>query len=202
MSKPSSRLRRETRCVIRRATTPARVRRRGLRPRALGPADRPATSSRYDRDTTPRSACRRAPTPDLARRWSAIGLRWRSGSTVSAASKRQELGRCDGAYELRQLQLEPDVAPATGALTAATMWLAEMPNFSSNSSGFPLRGISRTASLVTTWPPAATARATASPDPANRIVIFHGDQRPVSRAAVSSVLNRLAAASRDRSPEC
>jgi HEAT repeat protein len=50
-------------------------------------------------------------------------------------------------------------------LTASTMWRAEMPNLSTSSSGWPLRGISRTARRSTTTPDGISASATASPRP-------------------------------------
>ena len=49
--------------------------------------------------------------------------------------------------------------------TVSTTWRAEMPNLSTSSSGWPLRGISRTASRWTTKFESARASATASPSP-------------------------------------
>ncbi len=51
------------------------------------------------------------------------------------------------------------------ACTASTMCRAEMPNLSRSSSGFPLRGMSRTARRCTRAPSLATADSTASPIP-------------------------------------
>ena len=68
------------------------------------------------------------------------------------------------------------------------MCLAEMPNRSSSSSGLPLRGISATASRCTRKPAGARALCHRIADPAGRVVILDGDDRPfVACAAATSV---------------
>ena len=63
-----------------------------------------------------------------------------------------EKGRCEGAYFVIRV-------------AASTIDRAPMPKWSMSSSGFPLCGIVRTASLCTLMPSGPTALSTASPRP-------------------------------------
>ncbi len=90
------------------------------------------------------------------------GGRLRQGGRVGRQPPSREPGRGEGEREERP---ESRQGAYRSDVTASTMCDADRPNFSTSSSGRPLRGSSRTAIWCTLPPIGATAFMTASPMP-------------------------------------